>query len=49
MSNDLLKNAMTSLVHVLRELLTNMEQEQHAILVQDAPAFQIIMNKSTLR
>lgn len=47
MSNDLLKNAMTSLVHVLRELLTNMEQEQHAILVQDAPAFQIIMNKRT--
>lgn len=44
MSEQLLTATMTSLVRVLRELLANMEQEQHAILVQDAPAFQIIMN-----
>lgn len=44
MSQQLLTDAMTSLVNVLRELLANMEEEQHAIVVQDASAFQIVMN-----
>lgn len=49
MSEQLLTTTMASLVNVLRELLANMEAEQHAILIQDAPAFQVIMsNRSPL-
>lgn len=44
MSETTLKIAMTSLVKVLRELLANMEEEQHAILSQEAAVFQQIMN-----
>ena len=44
MSDVALKNSMSSLVNVLRELLANMEEEQHAILIQNASAFQVIMN-----
>lgn len=45
MNPDALKISMTSLVKVLRELLANMEEEQHALLIQDAGAFQMIMNR----
>lgn len=44
MIDEALKMAMSALVNVLRELLANMEEEQYAIMAQNAPAFQVIMN-----
>jgi len=47
--SDELKNAMSSLVSILREILANMEEEHLALLVQDAPSFQtIICNRTPL-
>lgn len=49
MIEETLKISMSSLVNVLREILANMEQEQQAILEQNAPFFHSIMiNRSTL-
>jgi flagellar biosynthesis/type III secretory pathway chaperone len=45
MRDENLKNAMTSLVKVLRELLANMEQEQQAIFQQNSSTFQVIMQQ----
>lgn len=36
---------MTSLVKVLRDLLANMEEEHHSLLMQNATAFEWIMNQ----
>lgn len=44
MGDEALMTAMTSLVKILRELLASMEEEQKAILEQNAPVFQQIMN-----
>ncbi len=43
--DDLLKTAMTSLVKVLREILANMEEEHHSLIMQNASAFQLIMHR----
>lgn len=49
MSHIELKTSMESLVQVLRELLANMQEEQQALVVQDANAFASIMyNRSPL-
>lgn len=47
MKYEVLENTMIALVQILREILATMEEEQHALLVQNAPAFQLIMQKRT--
>jgi flagellar biosynthesis/type III secretory pathway chaperone len=40
---------MNSLVHVLREFLANLEEEEHSLLIQDPSLFKLIMgNRSIL-
>ncbi len=48
MSHEILKETMTLLVKILREILTNMEEEQHIMLMQDNLVGMRIINQRSV-